>query len=355
MNLSSRRASLLSRYGSLVVLTVLLSGCASIETPPGTISEKAKQDLDATFTASIRSINDAMSSQQGVAADPNLVANFVGAGMALSDIRCKDYFKRLGQAAQQYAFGRKELGLASGTVAGLQGLTGVSAKVVAITASMFSFGIASTENYADAFLFSPEISGVQQLVESAQNAYRVATPPLEGMKYPEALTHLRTYDQLCEVQTIRRLVNESISTAQPVAAKAESIVTTAERYVLAREVGVPALTTNQVAYIYWYLMGSPSAEDAKIIEQGLAGIELFVGTDGKLKRPPTADETRIKRALATVIDRNEERLNELIAQLRTPGATTRSGSGGTPESTPSSAGLPARPLGGGGISIRIRH
>ena len=227
MTMNPSPAVPLPRCLGLLPAVLLLAGCASVATPPGTVSETAKQELKASFDASVKSINTALAAKQDAPAETEVVNQFVRSGMALADIQCKDYFKRLGHAAQQYSFGRKELGLASGTVAGLQGLTGVSAKVVAITASMFSFGIASTENYADAFLFSPEVSGVQQLVESSQAAYRAAIPPLDGLPYGDAISLLRAYDALCEVQTIRRLVNESIATAEPVASKPDAVVTAA--------------------------------------------------------------------------------------------------------------------------------
>jgi len=211
------------RYSYLSTSVICIAGCASTASPLPIISNSMELELRKGFDTAAAQINTASAKGDGEVADAKVIANFMSYGLALADLSCKNYFRNLGQSAQNYAFGRKQLGLASGSVAALQGLTGVSAKLVSITASAFSFGIASSESYADVYLYSPDVSGVQELVETAQTAYRAVAPAAEQLKtYGAAISALRDYDKLCETQTIRRLVNESISAAKPVASVSEN-------------------------------------------------------------------------------------------------------------------------------------
>lgn len=346
-----------ARFIWTVLPGVILCGCASIQPPPATISAGSVAELQRSFDTSLKGINTALAAPTATPADTTLVRNFLEAGMALADIGCKAYFKNLGLAAQRHAFGRKELGLTGGLVAGLQGVTGVSAKAIAITSSMFSFGTASTDAYADVFLFSPDISGLQDLVEGAQGAYRAAMPPVTAMSYGAAVGTVRDYDKLCEVQTIRRLVNESVSTARFVAGdKDEDLLSAADRYALARAIGEPTVTTEQVALIYWLVFGSPTATEQALLAKRLQGVALLVGSDGSLKALAPEDRERIKRVLAPIVDRGEARLAALVADLRNSAAGgTGSPSGGSPERSGGSPASINRPMAGGSISIRVQR
>lgn len=334
------------------------AGCASIAPPAETISDTTVAELRRSFTASLQAINSALSAPQSAHSDAAIVRNFLESGMALADLQCKAYFRNLGMAAQRYAFSRKELGLTGGLVAGLQGLSEVSAKTIAITSSMFSFGTASSEAYADVFLFSPDISGIQDLVDGAQRTYRAAMPTPSSMSYGAAVGILRDYDKLCEVQTIRRLINESVGTATFVAGSAnEALLSAADRYAIARAIGEPTVTTEQVALIYWLLFGSPGAADLPLLAKRLQGLTLFVAADGSLK-PLSADEReRIKRALAPIVDRGEDKLAALVAAWRNAVGGGAGGSGGTLERN---GGIDTgvaieRPIAGGSISIKVHR
>lgn len=361
-----REVSQTSRYrrynvcGMAIAIVTFVSGCQSIAPPAGVISDSTRVELERSFNSSLSTINTSLAAGKG-STDAQVAQNFIESGFGLADLQCKNYFKNLGLASQQYSFARKELGLAGGAVAGLQGLTGVSAKVVSITSSMFSFGTASAETYADAFLFSPDISGVQALVETAQNAYRGAVPTTTNISYGGAANLVRGYDALCEVQTIRRLINESITSAKPVAntdrrvADAEQLITSAERYLLAKEVGEPTLSTDQVVYIYWLTFRAPSDTELPIIQRGLRGLSMFVAADGKLKVLTASELQKVKSVFASVIDRNETRLNDAVVQLRLVKEEKQAPGEGQQESTEGNGSRSvSRPITGTGISIRVR-
>lgn len=307
------------RRCAVLCIAAGLSACASVTPPPGTLSQATSNELAKSFADSLTAVNASLAHPQTVAANPAVARDFVAAGMGLSDLQCKAYFKNLGLAAQHYAYARKELGLTGGLVSGLEGLTGVSAKAIAITSSMFSFGIASTENYADVFFFSPDISGLQELVEGAQRAYRGAMPSLNNLSYGAAVGLLRDYDKLCEVQTIRRLVNESVTTARfETNQGVDAVVTVAERSAVARAIGEPVVTSNQVAAIYWLVLGAPTAADKTVIAAQLKGLPFFFDASGALQPLSATDLAALKRVLAPIAERSEDGLDGLVAALRAP-------------------------------------
>src|SRR5262249_52013886 len=127
------------------------------------------------------------------------------------------YFRALGQYAQEYAYGSKQLSLTGGTAAAIEGLTGVAAKAISITGSTFAFGAASAAAYQDTFVFSPDVASVENLVKGAQDAARkaiVPTSPSGPANRDDVGNLLKQYEKTCEVQTIRNLVNQSINVAK---------------------------------------------------------------------------------------------------------------------------------------------
>lgn len=201
------------------------------------------------------------------------------------------------------------------------------------------------------------MSEVQEMVESARSAYRGALPPMDSLTYGRAVSLLRDYDRLCEVQSIRRLVNESVATANPVATKttktdAQAVFTPGERLLIAKAVGEPAITTTQGTLIYWLLYGAPSDDEKTTIAGGLKNLPLLVKANGELNTLAPTDQAKIKAAIAPAVERNEERLNASINALR--GASGEDGN-------PAEEATPARTLSlpttvkQSGISIKIRR
>lgn len=141
---------------AILLVLAMLAGCASLSPPTTVISDATEAQLTKNFTDSLATVNasleaDALTKK----ASPIILLNFIDAGLALSDLQCQKYFKNLGIAARQHAFGQKELSLAGGTTAAIQGLLDTSAKTIAITSGLFSFANASGQTTPRRFCFHP--------------------------------------------------------------------------------------------------------------------------------------------------------------------------------------------------------
>lgn len=238
-------------------------------------------------------------------------------GIQVMDRRCGRYFSALGTAAQRMSFAGKELGLTTGVVAALQGLTGVAADDIAITAALLGFLGASSNAYGEVFVFSPDVGSVESLVLNGQQAIkdRIRTMAPADFSKPVVIGLLQSYEKTCEVKTIRRLVNESLSTSRPVATFASDLPSTA-RAAVAAALGVPALTDDQLAAVYWLAYKAPpTSAEKEILQQVLAGIPSLVAQDGKLLDVGRLQPT-LRLALAPLLAAGTAQLDAKVEQLR---------------------------------------
>lgn len=310
-----------------LLVAALLSACASIAPPAPVVSEAVEAKIRHRFESAVQMMavtpNDSPSD-----ATPANLKELMSSGMALSDLACKNFFRSLGRATQDYAFARQETALAGGAVASLQGLTGVSAKIVSITAGLFSLTSASMENHADAYLFSPETSNLQELVDSARRAYREAATEIPAT-YGAAIERLRDYDKLCEVQTIRRLVNESVATAKPIATGfKQSVLTSSERAAIGKAIGRSVLTMDESLMVYWYLLqpvGSRMDKDKAKSFKGPWDADQIQGAIN-------AKSDELRKAFAPAIERDNGQLNAALDELAARIPTDTSGSQEVPAS-----------------------
>jgi hypothetical protein len=262
--------------------------------------------------------------------EPALASEFLLNGISLVDGRCDQYFHALGLAAQKLAFAGKELSLTTGVVAALQGLTSVGSKEIAITASSLGFLGASSNAYADAFIFSPEISSVQALVAAGQTA---AKARIELMKQGDfsrasAINLLQDYEKTCEVHTIRRLVNESLVSAKPIASFAADdgqvvSLRIATKEALARLLKMGEINDDQLTALYWLTYNPPTAQaDLAVIAKLLSASSELVDANGKLKTDTAAAATRsaVRAALTGLLVASSARLDADVVAMR-PAAT----------------------------------
>lgn len=146
------------------------------------------------------------------------LSSVVSKGIVVIDYRCGKYFRALGRSAQDYAYSSKQLSLTGGTAGAIEGLTGVTAKAISLTGTLFGFGAASASAYQDTYVFSPDIASVENLVKSAQQQEKTAISSQlkDGAikTRDDAAGVLEGYEKTCEVQTIRSLVNQSINVAK---------------------------------------------------------------------------------------------------------------------------------------------
>ena len=152
-------------------------------------------------------------------------ADLLTEGMALIQANCSSYFTRLGNDGQHLGFARKETSLAGAVTAALMGLYDATAKVLSATASAFGFTTASMDNFADTYLFSPDIRSVQKLVMSALDVKRDdglkivdAVGSGKNLTYTQANQFLLEMEGICQPHGIRSLITQAVNEQRAVPA-----------------------------------------------------------------------------------------------------------------------------------------
>ena len=141
--------------------------------------------------------------------------------LTLAELKCESYFIRLGSSQQKLGFGRREATLAGGAVSAFLGLANATSKTISNTGTAFALGIASLDTYEDVFLFSPDVGAVQALVRSSQQAFLQSLAPSSIEDIATVIRVSTDFENICQVHTIRRLVNQSVSNAKPKVETAE--------------------------------------------------------------------------------------------------------------------------------------
>jgi hypothetical protein len=355
---AAARIHRLARWALAPLLLALMSGCSTLF--PKNIDPPVPVFTDDTLTG--RSIaaqaDDSLTLMAGMekdlvtawlaltkappASETELANRFLNRGISLLDARCDQYFHALGRAAQRMSYGSKALGLTSGVVAALQGLTGVASRDIALTGSGLGFLGASSQAYGEVFIFSPEVSSVQSLVAAAQAAVkgRIEQMAPNDFNKGTAISLLQDYEKTCEVHTIRRLVNESLVSAQPVAAFSQDEQFTALRLSaqdsLAVLLKVDAVNDDQLAALYGLAYKSiTAAPERAVLANVLAGFSELLAADGSLKADSTTASLRgaIQRTLRSLVAVGSPRLESDLAALRkraAVAAVTSPGGGAAP-------------------------
>lgn len=144
---------------------------------------------------------------------------YIGSGITYSDLICRDYFERLSLTKAHRDHAKTETNLVGGLTASLMGLAKASAGGIAATSAAFSFGSASFDAYDDAFLVSPKIAELENLVQRKQEQVEIIIYRKldSNAKWPngidsmdEADRALNSYIEICTPNGIRNLLTESI-------------------------------------------------------------------------------------------------------------------------------------------------
>lgn len=137
---------------------------------------------------------------------------YLGAGFALSDIYCANFFSKTDEAYRRRRFGRtltNDVGTAVSTVLGL---AKAGENIVTGVAAAVGLADSAWRNYDDSFVVSTELSNVQSLVFAAQDNFRAntlsATADLPG-DYGTAQSVILRYANICSFLGMKALLDQS--------------------------------------------------------------------------------------------------------------------------------------------------
>ena len=225
-----RNTTFLLRGISLMVVLALVA-CKGIRPPDSLVDdtdvkiENGNKKLDPYLGFNKAYTLAAASVAAGTTDGSPRNADLLKEGMALIQANCSSYFTRLGNDGQHLGFARKETSLAGAVTAAFMGLYDATAKVLSATASAFGFTTASMDNFADTYLFSPDINSVQKLVMSALDVKRDdglrivdAVGSGKNLTYTQANQFLLEMEGICQPHGIRSLITQAVNEQRAVAA-----------------------------------------------------------------------------------------------------------------------------------------
>lgn len=205
---------------------------------------------------------------------------YLKAGISVGDHFCGMFFDRNRERKQKRDALRGGLTIADGLSSAILGLANVSADVVAGTSLGFSGVNAFLENQDIHFLISPEIEKVEALVvEAKAKKYKEIienTPPKD---FYTADRYLRQYIDICDFNTIKRLVGEAVDAAKPTLDFDTDAIDQVARQAANTQVdqlssqlltGPASLSEDDLVYLYAYYFGSRGDGVAEALESVLS-------------------------------------------------------------------------------------
>lgn len=182
-------------------------------------ASKKYNDESPIITANYNTLLSAIDENGKLRTDPSAaeMRRYLGAGFALSDLYCKRFFQLTDEAYRRRKFGRtltNDVGTAVSTIMGL-----ANAGQSAVTAVAATTGLADStwRNYDDAFVISPQLSVVRNLVLAAQDNFRARTLAVDAAMpadFGTAQSIIERYAEQCSFLGMQSLLEQSATKQQ---------------------------------------------------------------------------------------------------------------------------------------------
>lgn len=133
-------------------------------------------------------------------------------GINFADLSCARFFDAASRQQTSRDFWGKEVQLLAGLTSAVQGVTGVSAKVISATASSFSFGQSAMSAYETTLALAPDIYLLQKAVQVKKRKLRsdLDKPELFAGSYYDVEQALLTYAEPCNFSGLKSIINEAL-------------------------------------------------------------------------------------------------------------------------------------------------
>lgn len=151
------------------------------------------------------------------AADSTTMRRYLGAGFALSDIYCDEYFRLTDEAQRRRHFARSTTNDVGTAMSAVLGLANAGEDVVTGIATGFGVLDSTFRNYDDAFVAGPDLAQVRTLVLAAQDDFRARTLASDSTlpgDYGTAQSVIMRYANICSYLGMRSLLNTTAAAAE---------------------------------------------------------------------------------------------------------------------------------------------
>lgn len=233
----------------LLLVSLLLSGCTSVETlrpdiaarvPPSRLDEIAyinalREAFDfqaspegcyngaklehfrPTLEQGYRQHNSEQEAAAGAPcvtyreAEPALIQRYLEAGFGLTDLYCQRFFIIAQESAQKRRFQRSTGTTVGGLVNSVLGLANAGETAISIAGAGFTALNSGFQNVDDAFLVAPELETIRTLVHAAQDDYRQRAFSSPPTSYLSARSVIERYAGHCSYPGMKQLVEGSLA------------------------------------------------------------------------------------------------------------------------------------------------
>lgn len=347
-----------------------LAGCASFKGPESTLTsegpsqkvvEKKSEELSEADKTLIRKFVETYGKSYDAGSggsDDGFHQEFLAAGLQLVKSNCDDFFRALGEERQDMDFAESIIGIGGTAATAATGTFGGSAKTLTLMAAGIAAALGITEGYSNVYLFGPDTDAVKQLVDSAQAAYLSKLREIQVHSFYEAHGYIQGYQGICEVQSVKKLVNEAVlkGTVRAKTSAGEALVAEADAAAISaieRIVETSPLSQRQLAALYWLFVIRPDEPAQAVIKEELKTLRhgpVIADSSGNLSfrtDPDYDDEKRKLHAWLRALSAQEKsRLLATIKQIEVekglpapltavPGAETEVPAEPAPTSVPS--------------------
>ncbi len=266
-------------YIYIVVISFFLFGCSTTGPSKKYASEqhllnKIITDEDEGFFVEFKSsIEDPQNKDKSI--------KYLDKGIALTRTICFDYLDNLSANENDSQFLKNELGALVILSTGIMGLNGVSQDSFTRLALGGAAVNTTIDLYRNHYLLGPDSDVIVDLIKNAMNTAETEIGNRTPNNFVQAYTLLQSYALLCSDSSIRRLVRDTIKSANLEASSpiinivAEEILTQ-----IAKEFGRSGLSDQQYFGLFWLSTETPSKTEYKSIVDEALGDLL---TDAALK------------------------------------------------------------------------
>ena len=236
-------------------------------------------------------------------------------GVNLTRTTCFDFLDRIARDANHTEYAKNQLLITSVLATGVLGIFGFGPSAFEAVALGTAFATSSADLYRDHYLLGPDADVIVDLVKRSMETAEKTIDQTNPQSFDQAYGILQSYSELCTFETIRRLVRESIKSANiqvDYTATLSQQIELSIRQELATILGVSAISEPELTGIYWKLVNPIKKPDQTEIDQ-TKYTQLVGNLKDKIK--DAKKQVAAKKVLAKLPMSSRNRLDQIIIDL----------------------------------------
>ena len=141
---------------------------------------------------------------------PEQVRRHVRAGMALSDLYCDTYFRRISRRWNERLFLRDTTNDVGAAISAILGIANAGSGLTGAVGAAFGLADSRFRNYDQIFVVSPDLPALQRLVRQKREELRTSIEANLPQDFYGAQDRILEYAELCSYTGMRGLLNVAV-------------------------------------------------------------------------------------------------------------------------------------------------